>query len=55
MLYGHLDKQPYGEGWDADKSPTNPITIGDCMYGRGVSDDGYAPFSTMLGVKIMQT
>ena len=24
------------------------------MYGRGVSDDGYAPFSTMLGIKAMQ-
>ena len=24
------------------------------MYGRGVSDDGYAPFSTMLGVKCAQ-
>ena len=54
MCYGHLDKQPYGAGWDEDKSPTEPITIGDCMYGRGVSDDGYAPFSTMLGIKAMQ-
>jgi acetylornithine deacetylase/succinyl-diaminopimelate desuccinylase-like protein len=54
MLYGHLDKQPYGAGWDEDKSPTEPITIGDCMYGRGVSDDGYAPFSSMLAIKAMQ-
>lgn len=54
MVYGHLDKQPYGEGWDDDKSPTEPTTIGDCLYGRGVSDDGYAPFSCMLAVKAMQ-
>lgn len=54
MLYGHLDKQPYGAGWDDDKHPTEPITIGDCMYGRGVSDDGYAPFSSLLAIKAMQ-
>ena len=52
MLYGHLDKQPYGEGWETN--PTDPVIKGDLMYGRGVSDDGYAPFSTMLGVKAAQ-
>jgi acetylornithine deacetylase/succinyl-diaminopimelate desuccinylase-like protein len=52
MLYGHLDKQPYGEGWETN--PTDPVIKGDLLYGRGVSDDGYAPFSTMLGVKAAQ-
>ena len=52
MLYGHLDKQPYGPGWDADKLPTDPVIIGDYMYGRGCSDDGYAPFIVMLAVKL---
>lgn len=54
MVYGHLDKQPYGTGWDEDLSPTDPVIKGDLMYGRGASDDGYAPFSCMLGVKAAQ-
>lgn len=55
MLYGHLDKQPYGSGWDEDKSPTEPVIQGELMYGRGTGDDGYAVFSTMLAVKACQT
>ena len=54
MVYGHLDKQPYGVGWDEDLSPTNPVIKGDLMYGRGASDDGYAPFSCMLAIKAAQ-
>lgn len=54
MVYGHLDKQPYGEGWFDRLSPTEPTIEGDLMYGRGVSDDGYAPFSCMLAVKACQ-
>ena len=49
MLYGHLDKQPYGEGWVT--GPTDPIIKGDLMYGRGSNDDGYSAFSCMLAVK----
>jgi len=52
MLYGHLDKQPYGEGWDT--SPTDPVIKGDLMYGRGSSDDGYSSFTCMLAVKAGQ-
>lgn len=54
MVYGHLDKQPYGTGWDEDLSPTEPVIKGECMYGRGASDDGYAPFSCMLAIKAAQ-
>lgn len=54
MVYGHLDKQPYGTGWDEDLSPTVPTIKNDCMYGRGASDDGYAPFSCMLAIKAAQ-
>ena len=49
MIYGHLDKQPYGDGWLTD--PTDPIIKDDYMYGRGSGDDGYAPFSAMLAIK----
>jgi len=52
MVYGHIDKQPYGEGWDADKAPTDPVIVGDCMYGRGSADDGYSVFTCMLAVKV---
>jgi acetylornithine deacetylase/succinyl-diaminopimelate desuccinylase-like protein len=51
MVYGHLDKQPYGTGWDEDLSPTEPVIKNNRMYGRGPADDGYAPFSCMLAVK----
>ena len=51
MIYGHLDKQPYGGGWDIDLSPTDPVIKGDYMYGRGSSDDGYAPFISLLAIK----
>ena len=51
MLYGHLDKQPHGEGWDEGLSPIKPVIKGDLMYGRGSSDDGYSAFTCMLAVK----
>ena len=54
MVYGHLDKQPYGTGWDEDLSPTEPVIKNGRMYGRGPADDGYAPFSCMLAVKAGQ-
>lgn len=54
MFYGHLDKQPHGEGWESPKHPTEPVTIGEWMYGRGSSDDGYAAFTVLLGMKIAQ-
>jgi len=55
MVYGHLDKQPYGEGWDADKHPIDPVVQDGWMYGRGGCDDGYAFFSTLLAIKLAQT
>ena len=54
MMYGHLDKQPWFTGWDEGLSPTNPVIRGDFMYGRGTSDDGYAPFACMMALKICQ-
>ena len=52
LVYGHLDKQPYGDGWKTD--PCDPVIKDGLMYGRGASDDGYAPFSAMLSIKCAQ-
>jgi acetylornithine deacetylase/succinyl-diaminopimelate desuccinylase-like protein len=54
MFYGHLDKQPWMEGWDEGLAPCDPVIRGDYLYGRGGADDGYAPFSTMLAIKNAQ-
>jgi len=53
LMYGHLDKQPFGEGWNTD--PCDPVIVGDLMYGRGSNDDGYALFCAILSVKACQT
>jgi acetylornithine deacetylase/succinyl-diaminopimelate desuccinylase-like protein len=54
MMYGHIDKQPYGTGWLEGLSPTDPVIRGDLMYGRGSSDDGYASFACLMAVKAVQ-
>ena len=53
LLYGHLDKQPEMEGWDADKGPWKPVRIEDRLYGRGGADDGYAMFSSLTAINAM--
>lgn len=54
MFYGHFDKQPHMGGWDEDKGPTKPVIQNNCLYGRGVGDDGYSGYSSMLVVKTVQ-
>lgn len=54
MLYGHLDKQPWMDGWDEGLAPTEPVIRGEYLYGRGGADDGYSPFTCMLAVKNLQ-
>ena len=54
LLYGHMDKQPFGDGWTTD--PCDPVIKKDehgveKLYGRGSSDDGYAFFSALLAIK----
>jgi acetylornithine deacetylase/succinyl-diaminopimelate desuccinylase-like protein len=49
LLYGHLDKQPFGEGWDTN--PCEPTIKEGLLYGRGSSDDGYAFFTSILAIK----
>ena len=55
MLYGHMDKQPYGPGWEEGLSPIDPQIRGDYMMGRGSADDGYAPFASLLALKAVQS
>ena len=54
MLYGHLDKQPWMEGWDEGLGPITPVIRGEYLYGRGGADDGYSAFSCMLAIKNLQ-
>lgn len=49
LFYGHMDKQPFGEGWTTN--PTDPVIKEGILYGRGSSDDGYALFSAVLAIK----
>ena len=51
MLYGHLDKQPWMDGWDAGLGPTSPVIRDGYLYGRGGADDGYSVFTVMLAIK----
>ena len=51
LLYGHLDKQPWMDGWDEGLGPTNPVIRGEFLYGRGGADDGYSVFTSMLAIK----
>ena len=52
LMYGHMDKHPFGEGWDTD--PCDPVIKGGRLYGRGSGDDGYALFSAVLAIKSCQ-
>ena len=54
MLYGHLDKQPWMNGWDEGLGPITPVIRDGFLYGRGGADDGYSVFSVMLAIKNLQ-
>jgi len=49
-----MDKQPHMENWIEGTGPTSPKIIGDRLYGRGSSDDGYSLYTAILAVKVMQ-
>ena len=52
MMYGHLDKQPWMNGWKEGLGPTKPVLQdNNLLYGRGGADDGYSVFSSMLAIK----
>ena len=52
LMYGHMDKQPYGEGWDTD--PCEPVIKDGLLFGRGSNDDGYSLFAAILAIKACQ-
>jgi acetylornithine deacetylase/succinyl-diaminopimelate desuccinylase-like protein len=55
LMYGHLDKQPPLLGkWSDGLHPYEPKIIDNKIYGRGTVDDGYAIFTMINVIKIMQ-
>jgi acetylornithine deacetylase/succinyl-diaminopimelate desuccinylase-like protein len=54
LLYGHFDKQPHFTGWAEGLGPLLPVIKDGFLYGRGSSDDGYAIFSSICGIKAIQ-
>lgn len=55
LLYGHLDKQPWGDYWSKSKPTEAKISDdGKLLYGRGAADDGYAIFAIISALKALQ-
>jgi acetylornithine deacetylase/succinyl-diaminopimelate desuccinylase-like protein len=54
LLYGHMDKQPEFTGWAAGLSPWEPVLRDGKLYGRGGADDGYAVFSSLTAICLLQ-
>ncbi|MFB7166091.1 M20/M25/M40 family metallo-hydrolase [Streptomyces sp. NPDC056242] len=53
LFYGHLDKQPEGDGWDAGRSAWQPVFDGTRLFGRGGADDGYALPAAVTAVRAL--
>jgi acetylornithine deacetylase/succinyl-diaminopimelate desuccinylase-like protein len=54
LLYGHMDKQPEFTGWAEGLSPWTPVIRDGKLYGRGGADDGYAVFSSLTAIRLLQ-
>jgi len=54
LLYGHMDKQPEFTGWADGLSPWEPVIREGKLYGRGGADDGYAVFSSLTAIRLLQ-
>ena len=54
LLYGHMDKQPEFTGWADGLSPWEPVIRDGRLYGRGGADDGYAVFSSLTAIRLLQ-
>src|SRR3569833_3100754 len=55
LLYGHLDKQPEFTGWLPGLGPWEPVVRDGKLYGRGAADDGYAVFSSLTAIAVLQS
>jgi len=55
LLYGHLDKQPEFTGWLPGLGPWEPVVHDGKLYGRGAADDGYAVFSSLTAIAVLQS
>ncbi|WP_327659392.1 MULTISPECIES: M20/M25/M40 family metallo-hydrolase [unclassified Streptomyces] len=53
LFYGHLDKQPEGEGWAEGLSAWEPVFDGTRLFGRGGADDGYALPAALTAVRAL--
>ncbi|MDP9199253.1 MAG: M20/M25/M40 family metallo-hydrolase [Pseudomonadota bacterium] len=54
LLYGHMDKQPEFTGWAEGLTPWEPVLRDGKLYGRGGADDGYAVFSSLTAIRLLQ-
>jgi len=54
LLYGHMDKQPEFTGWAEGLAPWEPVLRDGKLYGRGGADDGYAVFSSLTAIRLLQ-
>ncbi len=54
FMYGHFDKQPPNQGWDADKGAWKPVIEDGKLYGRGGADDGYSFYCQLTAIKALQ-
>ncbi|MFB8208393.1 M20/M25/M40 family metallo-hydrolase [Streptomyces sp. NPDC056010] len=53
LFYGHLDKQPEGEGWTGGRTAWEPSFDGTRLYGRGGADDGYALPASVTAIRAL--
>ncbi|MFJ9058252.1 M20/M25/M40 family metallo-hydrolase [Streptomyces sp. NPDC102409] len=53
LFYGHLDKQPEGDGWTGGRTAWEPAFDGTRLYGRGGADDGYALPAAVTAVRAL--
>lgn len=54
LMYGHMDKQPPLRPWSDGLDPHKAVIRDNKLYGRGGADDGYALFSAINSVKVLQ-
>ena len=54
LLYGHLDKQPPLGDWSEGLDPYQPVRRANRLFARGVADDGYAMFASLLAIEELE-